>query len=102
MTNAERLQRWNEMYERTPEPWRFQLIVWALVIVGAINMLLTIAVGFPFALLVGLAIAAIAVVRVPHALGWIRTDGEASYGFDYLLGHGGQSPGTRLQRRMCS
>ena len=78
MTNADRLQRWNSWYERTPEQWRFQLVVWALVVVGAVNMLLTIAVGFPFALLVGLAIAAIAAVRVPYALGWVRTDGGDS------------------------
>ena len=38
-------------------------------IVGAVNMLLTIAVGFPFALLIGIAIVAIAWVRVPYALG---------------------------------
>ncbi len=88
-TNAERLQRWNTWYERTPEPWRFQLIVWALVVVGALNMLLTIAVGFPFALLVGLAIAAIAAVRVPYVLGWIKADGEPS-----AAGTGG---GTRLE-----
>jgi hypothetical protein len=75
MTNADRLQRWNHWYEQTPEEWRFQIVVWALVVVGAVNMLLTIAVGFPFALLVGLAIAAMAAVRVPYALGWLRTDG---------------------------
>ncbi len=80
MTNAERLQRWNQMYERTPEPWRFQLVAWALVIIGALNMLLTIAVGFPFALLLGLAIAAMAVVRVPYAMGWLKADGDASAG----------------------
>jgi hypothetical protein len=78
MTNADRLQRWNRWYEQTPEQWRFQLVVWALVVIGAVNMLLTIAIGFPFALLVGLAILAIAAVRVPYVLGWIRTDGGAS------------------------
>lgn len=78
MTNADRLQRWNSWYERTPELWRFQIIVWALVAVGAVNMLLTIAVGFPFALLVGIAILAIAAVRLPYALGWVKTEGAAS------------------------
>jgi hypothetical protein len=75
-TNADRVQRWNLWYERTPELWRFQLIVWTLVIVGAVNMLLTIAVGFPFALLVGIAILLIAAVRVPYALGWVKTEGQ--------------------------
>lgn len=78
MTNADRLQRWNHWYDSTPERWRFQLVVWALVAVGAVNMLLTIAVGFPFALLLGLAILAIAAVRVPYALGWLRADGESA------------------------
>lgn len=76
MTNADRLQRWNLWYERTPELWRFQLIVWALLAVGAVNMLLTIIVGFPFALLVGIAVLAIAAVRVPYVLGWVRADGS--------------------------
>lgn len=78
MTNADRLQRWNQLYDRTPERWRFQVAVWALIAVGAVNMLLTIAVGFPFALLLGLAILAMAAVRVPYALGWLRTEGDAS------------------------
>lgn len=76
MTNADRLQRWNAWYERTPELWRFQIVVWALIVVGAVNMLLTIAVGFPFALLVGIAVAAIAAIRVPYALGWVKADGD--------------------------
>jgi hypothetical protein len=78
MTNADRLQRWNQWYDRTPERWRFQLAVWALVAVGVVNMLLTVAVGFPFALLVGLAIIAMAAVRVPYALGWLREGGGAA------------------------
>ncbi|GAA0603687.1 hypothetical protein GCM10009416_46620 [Craurococcus roseus] len=82
MTNADRLQRWNQLYDRTPERWRFQVAVWALVAVGAVNMLLTIAVGFPFALLLGLAILAMAAVRVPYALGWLRTEGDAAGGGD--------------------
>jgi hypothetical protein len=87
MTNADRLQRWNDMYDRTPEGWRFQLVVWALVAVGALNMLLTIAVGFPFALLLGLAILAMAVVRVPYALGWLQPGG----------GEAGAGGGARLE-----
>lgn len=76
MTNADRLQRWNHWYESTPERWRFQLVVWTLIAIGAVNMLLTIAVGFPFALLVGIAIVAMAAVRVPYALGWLHGSGE--------------------------
>ncbi len=65
MTYADRLQRWNRWYDETPDDWRFHLVVWGLVAVGTINMFLTIAVGFPFALLLVLAILAIAAVRYP-------------------------------------
>lgn len=78
MTNADRLQRWNLWYEQTPEKWRFQFVLWILLIVGAVNMLLTVAVGFPFALLVGIAIAIMAAIRVPYALGWLRTESTAA------------------------
>jgi hypothetical protein len=77
MTYADRLHRWNRWYDRTPEQWRFHLVVWALVVVGALNMLLTISIGFPFGLLLVVAIAAIAAVRVPHALGWVWTQEAA-------------------------
>jgi pyruvate/2-oxoglutarate dehydrogenase complex dihydrolipoamide acyltransferase (E2) component len=77
-THADRLHRWNRQYERTPQEMRFQLVAWTLVVIGAVNMLLTIAFGFPFGLLLVLAIAAMAVVRVPHALGWLRTGDEAA------------------------
>src|SRR3712207_2415258 len=78
MAYADRLHHWDLWYDRVPEQWRFHLVVWALVVVGALNMLLTIAVRFPFGLLLVLAIAAIAAVRVPYALGWVKTEGEAS------------------------
>lgn len=79
MTYAHRLQRWNRWYDHAPEELRFQLVIWGLIAVGAINMLLTIAVGFPFALLLVLAIIAVAAVRVPHRLGWVQ-GGEAEGG----------------------
>ncbi len=64
------LDRWNHWYESFPELWRFQMIVWVLVVVGALNLALTIAGGFPFGLLVLLAIIGIAAVRAPYVLGW--------------------------------
>ena len=78
MTNADRLRRWNDPYDKTPERWRSRLVVWAWVAIGAANMLLTTADGFPFALLLGLAILAMAAVRVPYALGWVRQDDRAA------------------------
>jgi len=71
MTFAERLQRWNCWYDALPEDWRFQAVLWPLILLGAINMGLTVSVGFPFALLVVLALIALLVVRVPFILGWV-------------------------------
>jgi hypothetical protein len=71
MTLAERLYRWNGWYVDLPTEWRFQIVLWPLVALGAINMALTIAIGFPFGLLVLLGILFYAAVRVPAVLGWI-------------------------------
>ena len=64
--------RVNDWYESFPELWRFQLIVWTLVVLGALNMALTITGRFPFGLLVLLAIIVIAAIRLPRAMGWRR------------------------------
>ena len=78
MNYADRLARWNSWYDHAPESWRFQMVVlWPLLAIGAINMLLTIAIGFPFGLLVLLGIAALAAIRVPHVLGWVKTEETA-------------------------
>lgn len=66
MTYTERARRWNDWYDAQPDRWRFQLILWPLLLIGTINMMLTIATGFPFGLLVVLAIIVLAVVRWPH------------------------------------
>ncbi|RAI57697.1 hypothetical protein [Roseicella frigidaeris] len=72
MTQADRLYRWNRWYDGIPEAWRFQVVIWGLIVIGALNMLMTIAVGFPFGLLLLLAIAAITAIRLPHAFGWLQ------------------------------
>ena len=59
---------WNKRYERVPEDMRFGLVVSFVVLVGMINMLLTISTGFPFGLLVLLAILLIAGVRFAYIL----------------------------------
>ena len=72
MTFAERVTDWNHWYDGLPQEWRFQLILWPLVILGVINMLLSLSsVGFPFGLLVLLGILFVAAVRVPFILGWV-------------------------------
>jgi hypothetical protein len=81
MTFAARLQDWNRGYDALPEEWRFQAVLWPLILLGAINMGLTVAVGFPFGFLVMLAVIALAVVRVPYVLGWVEpVAAEASGG----------------------
>jgi len=72
MTFAERLQHWNRWYDALPEEWRFQAVLWPLILLGAINMALTVSMGFPFGLLVVLALIALVVVRVPFVLGWVE------------------------------
>ena len=71
MSFAERVVRWNRRYDNIPEHWRFQVVVWALLAVGAVNMLLTVMAHFPFALLVVLGIIVIAAIRVPYVLNWV-------------------------------
>lgn len=73
MAYATRLVRWNQWYDQLPDEWRFQLILWPLIVVGAVNLMLTIWSGFPFALLVVLGIFFITAVRVPYVLGWTES-----------------------------
>lgn len=71
MTVPERLYRWNHWYDQLPQEWRFQVIVWPLIAVGFLNMLLTLAIRFPFGLLLLLGVLCFAAIRIPYALGWI-------------------------------
>jgi hypothetical protein len=74
MTVAERLHGWNQWYDGLPQEWRFQLILWPLIVLGVINMLLSLSVGFSFGLLVLLGMLFVAAVRVPYILGWVTPD----------------------------
>jgi hypothetical protein len=69
MSFAERATTWNRWYDNAPAEWRFQFVLWSLIALGTLNMMLTLAIGFPFALLVLLGIIVIAAVRVPYVLG---------------------------------
>ena len=66
MSYAERTQRWNEWYDALPDRWRFQVVLWPLLLIGTLNMLWTIGSGFPFGLLVVVAILLLAIVRLPY------------------------------------
>ena len=71
MTVAERLSGWNRWYDGLPQEWRFQFVLWPIIALGVINMLLSLSMGFPFALLVLLGVLFVAAVRVPYVAGWI-------------------------------
>jgi hypothetical protein len=71
MPASERMAAWNRWYDTMPAEWRFQFVLWPLLGVGTVNMFLTVATGFPFALLVLLSIIFIAAVRVPYVVGWV-------------------------------
>jgi hypothetical protein len=77
MMFTKRVARWNRFYDNAPADWRFQFVVWVLLGVGAINMILTVVAGFPFALLLVLGIVVIAVIRLPYSLGWVKPSEEA-------------------------
>ncbi|MBL6454402.1 hypothetical protein JMJ55_03635 [Belnapia sp. T6] len=77
MTYAERVQHWNRLYDQAPENLRFNVLVGMVLLIGAVNMWLTVAIGFPFALLMILAIGAIAAIRLPQAMGWVQPHPEA-------------------------
>ncbi len=64
------LNRW---YDGLPEAWRFQVVLLPLLVLGAINMALTVALHFPFGLLVMLAVLALVIIRAPYVLGWIES-----------------------------
>ena len=76
MTVAERLYRWNRWYDGLPQEWRFQVVLWPLIVLGAVNMLLSFSIRFPFGLLVLAGVLCVAAIRAPYALGWI-TSAEA-------------------------
>jgi hypothetical protein len=71
MTYADRLNRWNRWFDGTPDDWHAHIVLWPLVLAGFINMQLSIASGFPFGVLVLLALLWIASIRLPYTRGWI-------------------------------
>lgn len=72
MTEMDRLYRWNQWFDRQPEASRSQLVFWSLIAIAAVNTALSIWTGFPLLLLVVLAIAGLALVRMPYKLGWLQ------------------------------
>ena len=77
MTALERIAAWNRWYDALPEEWRFQMVLWPVLALGLINMLLTVASGFPFGILPLLGVGALAYVRMTHRY---MTDAQATSG----------------------
>ncbi len=77
MTFSQRSYQWNVWYDSLPREWRFQLILWPLIVLGTINMLLTVSTHFPFGLLLLMGVLFVAAVRVPYKICAARfgTDG---------------------------
>ncbi len=69
MTFSQRCYQWNVWYDSLPNEWRFQVALWPLIVLGAINMLLTISAHFPFGLLLLLGFLCLAALRVPYQTG---------------------------------
>src|SRR4051812_8610381 len=67
--DRERLIAVNHWYDRLPEDWQARVVVWPLLFLGVLNMVMTVALRFPFGLLVILGIAATVAIRLPYVLG---------------------------------
>jgi hypothetical protein len=69
--DRERLIAVNHWYDRLAKDLRFQFVLWPLLFLGVLNMMMTIALRFPFGLLVVLGLVAAAAIRVPYVLGFL-------------------------------
>ena len=69
--DRERLIAANHWYDRLPEVWQARVVVWPLLFLGVLNMMLTMALRFPFGLLVILGIVATVAIRLPYVLGFL-------------------------------
>src|SRR3954447_9653228 len=96
MTVLVRIKAWNEYYDSLPADWRFQMVLWPIVGLFVVNMLLTIASGFPFGLLPLLGVGAVAYARVTHhymTAAEAQADGapvEPPWWIRPFLGYGGR------------
>jgi hypothetical protein len=85
MSVAERVAMWNRWYDTVPGEWRFQYVIWSLLVLGTLNMALTVAIRFPFALLVLLGIIVITAIRVPYVLGWVTSPKGADADWNFQV-----------------
>lgn len=85
MSVAERVAMWNRWYDTVPGEWRFHYVIWSLLALGTLNMALTVAIRFPFALLVLLGIIVITAIRVPYVLGWVTSPKGVNAGSSFQI-----------------
>lgn len=69
MNGMDQLYRWNAWFDAQTPKVRFDLAVWAVVALGLLNLLLTLAFGMAFGLLLLLGLILANLVRLPYALG---------------------------------
>ena len=69
MNGMDELYRWNAWFDAQTPNYRFDLAIWAVVALGLLNLLLTLAFGMAFGLLLLLGLILANVARLPYALG---------------------------------
>ena len=69
MYRMDGLYRWNAWFDAQTPSFRFDLAIWAVVALGLLNLLLTMAFGMAFGLLVLVGLVAANLARLPYALG---------------------------------
>ena len=69
MGGMEQLYRWNAWFDAQTPNYRFDLAIWAVVVLGLVNLLLTMACGMAFGLLLLLGLILANLARLPYALG---------------------------------
>ncbi|RYI22942.1 MAG: hypothetical protein EON48_07925 [Acetobacteraceae bacterium] len=79
MNGLDQLYRWNAWFDAQTPRDRFDLAVWAVVILGLLNLLLTLALGMAFGLLLLLGLILANVARLPYALGELPPPATAAH-----------------------
>ena len=66
---ADQLYRWNAWLDGAQPGCRFDLAVWGFAALGLLNLLLTVAFGLSFGILLFIALVMLNLLRLPYALG---------------------------------
>ena len=77
MNGMDQLYRWNAWFDAQTPRYRFDLAIWLVVALGLLNLLLTMAFGMAFGLLLLLGLVLANLARLPYALGELPTPAAA-------------------------